>query len=152
MSLAKFSVKNPVLVNMMMLVILFGGTLFALTLVREMFPEFRPQKLILTAVHPGVQPQEIEKAITIKIEEAVRDVEGVEKVESNISEGMSITTLTLYNEVADAEIVLNEVKREVDALPDLPDDIERITIKKFEPMLPVISVAIFGEGPESELK
>jgi hydrophobic/amphiphilic exporter-1 (mainly G- bacteria), HAE1 family len=152
MSLARFSVKNPVLVNMMMLVILFGGTLFSLTLVREMFPEFRPNKLVLTAVHPGVQPQEIEKAITIKIEEAVRDVEGIEKVESNISEGMSITTLTLYNEVEDAEVVLNEVKREVDALPDLPDDLERITIKKFEPMLPVISVAIYGEGPEAELK
>jgi multidrug efflux pump subunit AcrB len=152
MSIARFSVKNPVLVNMMMLVILFGGTLFALTLVREMFPEFRPNKLILTAIHPGVQPQEIEKAITIKIEEAVRDVEGVEKIESNISEGMSITTLTLYNEVEDAEVVLNEVKREIDALPDLPDDLERITIKKFEPMLPIISVAIYGEGPEAELK
>ena len=152
MSLARFSVKNPVFVNMIMLVILFGGTLFALTIVREMFPEFRPNKLVLTAVYPGVQPQEIEKAVTIKIEEAVRDVEGIEKVESNISEGMSITTLTLFNEVEDAEAVLNEVSREVDALSDLPDDLDRIIIKKFEPMLPVISVAIFGEGPEAELK
>ena len=67
MSPARFSVKNPVFINMMMLVILAGGMLFALTLVREMFPEFRPNKLIITAVHPGVQPQEIEKAITIKM-------------------------------------------------------------------------------------
>ena len=152
MSLARFSVRNPVLVNMLMLVILAGGTIFALTLVREMFPEFRPNKLIITAIHPGVQPQEIEKAVTIKIEEAVRDVEGVEKVDSTVSESQSVTTLTLYNEVEDAEKVLNEVKREIDALPDLPDDLERVTVKSFEPMLPVISVAIYGDGDEADLK
>lgn len=152
MSLARFSVRNPVFVNMLMLVILAGGTIFALTLVREMFPEFRPNKLIITAIHPGVQPQEIEKAVTIKIEEAVRDVEGVEKVDSTVSESQSVTTLTLYNEVEDAEKVLNEVKREIDALPDLPDDIERVTVKSFEPMLPVISVAIYGDGDEADLK
>lgn len=137
---------------MLMLVILAGGIIFALTLVREMFPEFRPNKLIITAIHPGVQPQEIEKAVTIKIEEAVRDVEGVEKVDSTVSESQSVTTLTLYNEVEDAEKVLNEVKREIDALPDLPDDLERVSITKFEPMLPVISVAIYGDGDEADLK
>tara|TARA_R110002072_G_scaffold284587_1_gene448999 strand:+ start:8275 stop:11511 length:3237 start_codon:yes stop_codon:yes gene_type:complete len=137
---------------MLMLVILAGGTIFALTLVREMFPEFRPNKLIITAIHPGVQPQEIEKAVTIKIEEAVRDVEGVEKIDSTVSESQSVTTLTLYNEVEDAEKVLNEVKREIDALPDLPDDLERVTVKSFEPMLPVISVAIYGDGDEADLK
>ncbi len=152
MSFARFSVRNPVFVNMLMLVILAGGTIFALTLVREMFPEFRPNKLIITAIHPGVQPKEIEKAVTIKIEEAVRDVEGVEKVDSTVSESQSVTTLTLYNEADDAEQVLNEVKREIDALPDLPDDLERVTVKTFEPMLPVISVAIFGDGDEADLK
>jgi hydrophobic/amphiphilic exporter-1 (mainly G- bacteria), HAE1 family len=152
MSFARFSVRNPVFVNMLMLVILAGGAMFALTLVREMFPEFRPNKLIITAIHPGVQPKEIEKAVTIKIEEAVRDVEGVEKVDSTVSESQSVTTLTLYNEADDAEQVLNEVKREIDALPDLPDDLERVTVKTFEPMLPVISVAIFGDGDEADLK
>jgi HAE1 family hydrophobic/amphiphilic exporter-1 len=152
MSPARFSVRNPVLVNMLMLVILASGTIFALTLVREMFPEFRPNKLIISAIYPGVQPQEIEKAVTIKIEEAVRDIEGVEKVDSTISEGSTVISLTLFNEVDDAEAVLNEVKREIDALPDLPDDLERITVQKFEPLLPVISVAIFGDGDEADLK
>ncbi len=152
MSPARFSVRNPVFVNMLMLVILASGLIFALTLVREMFPEFRPNKLIISAIYPGVQPQEIEKAVTIKIEEAVRDIEGVEKVDSTISDGSTVIALTLFNEVDDAEAVLNEVKREIDALPDLPDDLERVTIQKFEPLLPVISVAIFGDGDEADLK
>merc|ERR1711916_128556 len=77
---------------------------------------------------------------------------GVEKVDSTISDGSTVIALTLFNEVDDAEAVLNEVKREIDALPDLPDDLERVTIQKFEPLLPVISVAIFGDGDEADLK
>jgi len=137
---------------MMMVVILAGGCIFAFSLVKEMFPESRPDKLMITAVYPAVQPQELERAITIKVEEAVRDVEGIEKVNSTVSEGISTTVVSLYNEVNDIDAVLQEVKNEVDALEDLPDDLEKITVNKLEPRLPVISVAIYGEGKEADLK
>jgi multidrug efflux pump subunit AcrB len=152
MSLPSLSVKNQVLVNMMMFVILVGGSVFASTLVREMFPESRPDKLRITAKYLGVQPQEIEKAVTIKIEDAVHDVEGVEKVESTVQEGFSTTIVTLLNEVDDADAVLQEVKNKIDAIEDLPDDLNQVTVKKLVPQLPVISVAIFGEGSEADLK
>ena len=45
MSLPRFSVRNPILVNLLMCVILFSGSLCALTMTREMFPESRPEKL-----------------------------------------------------------------------------------------------------------
>ena len=152
MSLPRFSVNNPVLVNMMMLVILVGGGMFAFTLVREFFPESRPNKLLIMAVYPGVQPQEIEKAVTIKVEEAIRDVEGVEKVDSTVVEGFSTTVVTLLSEVKDVDQTLQAVKNEVDAIEDLPDDVEKITVSKAEPKLPVISVAVFGDGDEASLK
>lgn len=152
MSLPRFSVENPVLVNMMMLVTLVAGSAFAFTLVREMFPESRPNAIGISVFYPAVQPEELEKAITIKVEEAVRDIDGIEKVTSTVQEGMSNTTLTLYNEVKDVDTVLQEVKNEIDALEDLPDDLEKITVKKIEPTLPVIMVAIFGDGSEAEIK
>ena len=52
----------------------------------------------------------------IKIEEAVRDIEGIEKVDSVVQEGFSNTILTLFNEVKDIDAVLRDVKNEVDAL------------------------------------
>lgn len=152
MSLPRFSVQNQVLVNMLMLVTLVAGGAFALTLVREMFPESRADSIMIMAAYPATQPEELEKAVTIKIEEAVRDVEGVERVNSTISEGISSTTLSLYNEVDDVDAVLQEVKNDVDAIPDLPEDLERITVSKLEPTLPVIMVALHGEGDEAELK
>ncbi len=152
MSLPRFSVNNHVLVNMGMIVVLVVGGFFSQTLIREMFPETRPNKLAIVAVYPAVQPQELEKAVTIKVEEAVRDVEGVEKVDSSVSSGLSNTTLSLFNDVDDVDVVLQEVKNEIDAIEDLPDDLEKITVTKFEPKLPVISVAIFGDGDEADLK
>ena len=85
MSLPAFSVRNAVLVNMMMLVILAAGFIFAMTLQREMFPESRPDKLLVSVVYPGVQPEDVEKSVTIKIEEAVRGLEGIEKVEEDFA-------------------------------------------------------------------
>ncbi len=152
MSIPSFSVKNPVLVNMMMIVVLAAGGMFALTLTREMFPESRPNKLAITTIHPGVQPEEIERAITIKIEEAVRDIEGIEKIESSVSEGSTTTVLSLYNEVDDVDRVLQEVKVEVDALQNMPVDAETPVVKKLEPKLPVISIALYGDGGEKALK
>lgn len=152
MSLPSFSVRNPVFVNMMMIVVLVAGAGFALKLVREMFPESRPNKISITAYYPATQPAELERAVTIKVEEAVRDVKGVEKVDSTVSEGVTMTTLTLYNYVKDVDVVLQEVKNEIDGLQDLPDDLEKITVNKVELTLPVIMVSIFGDGDERALK
>ena len=71
MSIPSFSVRNAVLVNMLMLVILAAGVVFAFTLQREMFPESRPDKLLVSAVYPGVQPEDVERSVTVKVEEAI---------------------------------------------------------------------------------
>lgn len=152
MSLPRFSVHNEVLVNMLMVVVFVGGGLFAVTLTRELFPETQPDKILIQAVYPGVQPAEIEKAVTIKIEEAVRNVDGVEKVDSSIGENFSFTVCTLRNDVKDVDTVLQEIKTEVDAIDDLPDELEQRTVRKLVPKLPVIGVALYGDDNEAALK
>ena len=152
MSLPSFSVRNHVLVNMFMLVILAAGAVFALTLQREMFPESRPDKLMVSATYPGVQPEDIEKAVTIKIEEALRGLEGIEKVESQVAESISFTTLTLGQSVDDVNVMLQEIRNEIDSIQDLPEDIEEISLQKVVPQLPVISVAIYSDQGEEALK
>ena len=152
MSIPAFSVRNHVLVNMLMLVILAAGIVFAVTLQREMFPESRPDKLIVSAIYPGVQPEDVEKTVTVKVEEAIRGLEGIEKVESQVAEGVSFTTLTLSQSVDDVDVMLQEIRNEVDSIQDLPDDVEKISLRKVEPQLPVISIAVYGDESESALK
>lgn len=152
MSIPSFSVKNSVLVNMLMLVILASGVVFAVTLQREMFPESRPDKLLVSAIYPGVQPEDVEKSVTIKVEEALRRLEGIEKVESSISESASFTTLTLSQSVDDVDALMQEVRNELDAIQDIPDDVERLSLRKVEPQLPVIAIAVFTDEGERALK
>ena len=152
MSLPSYSVRNPVLINMLMWVILAAGFVFAFTLQREMFPESRPRRLLISAIYPGVQPTDVEKSVTIKIEEAVRSVEGIDKIESQVGESISLTTLTLQQSVTDVDTLLQEVRNEVDSIADLPADVEKISLRKVEPQLPVISIAVYGDASEASLK
>lgn len=152
MSLPSFSVRNSVLVNMLMLVLLVSGFIFAFTLQREMFPESRPDKLLISAIYPGVQPEDVEKAVTVKIEEAVRSLEGIEKVESQIGEGISFVTLTIAQSISNVDALMQEVRNELDAIQDLPDDVEEISLRKVEPQLPVIAISVYGDTDERTQK
>ena len=49
-SLPRFSVNNPVLVNLFMVATLVGGAYCGLTLVREMFPESRPDQVMVVTL------------------------------------------------------------------------------------------------------
>ena len=140
------------MVNMLMLVLLAAGFICAFTLQREMFPESRPDKLLISAIYPGVQPEDVEKAVTIKIEEAVRSLEGIEKVEAQVGEGISFVTLTLAQSVGNVDVLVQEVRNELDTIQDLPDDLEEISIRKVEPQLPVIAISVFGETDERSIK
>ena len=50
---------------------------------------------------------------------SAREVEGIEKVESTVSEGISMTIVTLLSEVDDVDVVLQEVKNEIDSIEQL---------------------------------
>jgi multidrug efflux pump subunit AcrB len=67
-SLPRFSVKNPVLVNLAMMAVMVGGVYSACTLVREMFPEASANQVQITTIYPGATPAELEKGISVKIE------------------------------------------------------------------------------------
>ncbi|MHC4235686.1 MAG: efflux RND transporter permease subunit, partial [Planctomycetota bacterium] len=77
-SLSRFSVRNPVLVNLLMLTILVGGVICAFTLVREMFPPTRPEQVLVSTFYPGATPVEVEKGISIKIEEKIKNLEDID--------------------------------------------------------------------------
>jgi len=152
MSLPKFSVNNPVVVNLLMVAIIGGGAYCGFTLTREMFPETTADAVSVSTEYPGATPLEIEKSIAVKVEEAVKDLDGVDEINTTISEGFSVVAIKLTDDAGDLNEIVYEVKREVDALRDLPDESEDSVVAKLEPKLPVIGVAISGPPEEAVLK
>ncbi|MEM9914347.1 MAG: efflux RND transporter permease subunit [Planctomycetota bacterium] len=151
MSLARFGVRKPVPVNLLMTAILIAGVVAGLSLRREFFPEQKPDTATLSLPYPGATPEEVEDALAIKVENKLVDLDEVDEITSTLAEGGGGITIT-FREGIDAEKALDEVDRVIDTLQDLPDESDEITTQLLEPRLPVIRVAVYGDLEESVMK
>lgn len=153
-SLPRFSVNNPVIVNLMMATVTITGTYSAFTLVREMFPETNPDIVSVRTIYPGATPAEVEKGISQKIEEVIRDIDGVEEIQSTNGEGVSSISAILESDVEDVDQIVTDVKAAIDTIPrdEFPLDAEEPQVTKFEPKMPVINVSYYGAMDPQELK
>lgn len=151
MNLWTFGVRNPVAANLILATLAIGGIIFGLSLRKEFFPEVRPNQVIVAAPYPGATPDEVERSLATKIEDRVRDLRGVKEVSTIAVEGRAAITIEFRDNI-DIEEAVAQVKREVDALQDLPEQAERIVVNKFEPNIPTISVNLSGEADERSMK
>ncbi len=151
MSLAKFGVKHPVVANLVMFALIGAGIMFGVSLRREFFPAVNPTFVIVSAPYPGAAPEEVESALAIKIEDALTDLNDVKEVSSTVGEGFA-SVMVEFRDGVDIDAKVAEVKREVDALQDLPDEAERITVDKLEPNLPAISLSLYGDEADERTR
>lgn len=151
MTLAQFGVRKPTVANLVMFTLLAAGLIFGLSLRREFFPEVNPDMVVVVAPYPGAAPKEVEQSLAIKIEDALGDLRNIEEIRSTVSEGLATITIE-FQTGTNIDAAVAHVKREVDALQDLPQDADRITVSKFEPNLPAIVLSLYGDADEREMK
>ncbi|MCA9312402.1 MAG: efflux RND transporter permease subunit, partial [Phycisphaerales bacterium] len=147
MNIAEFGVRKPVVANLVMWVIIGSGLIFGVSLRREFFPEVESSEVTIAAPYPGASPDEVERSLATKIEDRLVDLDDVKEMETTITEGAAGITVEFEQNV-DLGEALDEVKREIDALQDLPEESERITVDKLERQMPIIDLTLFGYGDE----
>ena len=135
---------NPVAANLLMAVVLLGGTLSAFSLKQEVFPEFSMDMVSVTVPYPGASPREVEQGIVLVLEEAVRAIDGVRRVNSVASEGMASLSIQLLLG-ADQDRVVSDVTNEVNRITTIPLDAEEPTISATTIRQPVISLIFAGD-------
>ncbi len=143
--------RNSVAANLLMLVLLIGGLFSTFLINKEVFPSFELNLLRISVAYPGAAPQEIEEGITIKIEEAIQDVDGIEKVTSVASDSMGSVTIEVEDGF-NVQDVLDEAKLRVDAISTFPANIEKPDIYQIKPENNVIWVSIYGDLSLHEMK
>ncbi len=143
--------RNSVAANLLMFGLLIGGFFATFTINKEVFPRFELNLLRVSVGYPGGAPQEIEEGITIKIEEAIKDVQGIKKVTSVASDSSGTVTIEVEDEADPAE-VLDEVKLRIDTISTFPDSIEKPEVYRIRPEQDVIWLSIYGDAPLTELK
>ena len=154
MSIPKFSVRNPVLVNMITIAVLIFGVMFTRNLNREVFPAIAYGYIVIVTPYPGASPEEIEKTVTTPIEDEIADVDGIDELTSRTKEGVSTIIIQAESDIDGLELdqLFNDIKNEVDKVKDLPDDAEDPEFVKISAEFPAITVGFGGDVPEKYLQ
>ncbi len=151
MSLARFGVRKPVVANLVMFAIIGAGLIFGMTLPREFFPYVESRIITVVAPYPGAAPEEVEDALATKIEDTVADITSVKEINSTVSEGLA-SVVVEFEEGVPIQQALADVKREIDAIQDLPDAVDNIVVDILEPNMPAIVVDLYGDADERTMK
>ena len=152
MRIIEFSVKNPVFSNLLMATIIIFGLYVGSNLPKELFPSIGFEKVTIVTIYENSVAEDIEKLITIPIEDKISGISGIKKITSTSSESRSfIVAELLPNE--DIKEVAQEIRSEVSQIRnDLPTDIQDPIIQEVEASAPLINVSIGSNGDENELR
>ncbi|MCQ8818753.1 efflux RND transporter permease subunit [Pseudoalteromonas agarivorans] len=143
--------RNPVAANLIMIFILIGGLLTALTIRKQAFPQFESNWVSIEAVYPGAAPQEVEEGITIKIEENLEGTEGIKRLITYSNRGYAQAWVEI-EEKYDLQEALDEIKAQVDSINTFPAGMERPVIQREKFQQEVMILALYGDMSYYQLK
>ena len=154
MSIAKLSVGNPVLINILTVLVLVLGFFSFQRLPQEQFAEVPFYFVNVIVPYPGVAAEDVERAVTIPIEDEMANLDRVDTVRSETSEGLSSVTLEFDQGVSRREFerLFQQVQNRYNRV-DLPSGVQQETIEEFSSndFVPVIEVVLSSDGEYAEL-
>jgi len=144
-------VKYKILANIVIAVTIISGGLALVNMNHSFFPEQEQRNVVIDVVYPGASPEEMEEGVTLKIEEGIRNLEGIDKIYSTSSENSSrITVVTLKG--YDIDEIYTEIKNSVDRISSFPVSAERPIIFKQNPFSFAMFLSIWGDVDLKVLK
>ncbi len=151
MSIANFSVRNGVFVNMLMIGLFLYGIYSFFSMPVELNPPVPFNWVFITVPYPGASPVEVENLIIDPIEAEVKDIEKIDEIQSTAGESIGFV-LIKFEDISDSEFRERylDLKAEIDKV-EFPDEAEDPIIDDFnsEDFLPIITVNMSFTIPEA---
>ena len=152
MSLAELSIKRPVFMTCVLLMIIVLGLFAFKKLPVDLFPDITFPVVTVTTPYPGAGPKEIETSVSKPLEEELGTISGVKTIRSSNREGVSIVVaeFTLETDVKYAEQQVRD--KFSNSRRKLPDDIGESTIRRIDPSdQPIMIITLSGKMPQAQL-
>ena len=143
--------NNSVASNLLMIMLLVGGTLSALTTNQEEFPMFDIPIAQIGVPYLGAAPVEVEKSVCIRIEEAIEGVEGIDRTGGAAIEGYC-NVVAEVAQGADQTVIVGEIKSRIDSINSFPVETEKPIVSKLARARLAIQIALSGDADERTLK
>ena len=107
MSIASFSVKQPVLVNLLSIFSLIMGGMVLKDMTRESIPAVPTGWCQVITLVPGASAEEVEQLVTVPLETAAGGVDNIDQMFSTSREGLS-TVIVEFN----LEVKINDAAQD----------------------------------------
>ena len=152
MKIIEYSVKNPVFANLLMGTIIIFGLYIGFGLPKELFPSVGFEKVTIASVYENSSAEDIEKLVTIPLEDKISTIPGIKNIKSESTQSRSFIIAELIAG-EDTKTIAQEIRSEISQVKnDLPDDIDDPIVKEVIGSAPLINVSIASDGDKNELR
>ena len=154
MDFTKISIKRPVAIIMVMLIIVILGIVSVSKMEMALTPDVDMPIAMVMTTYEDAGPEEVESLVTEKIESAVANVEDVESITSTSSEGSSMVMVE-FSYGTDLDTAVTNLRDKISMVEAmLPDDCDSPTIMKMDMnSMPVVTAVVASDSmDEYELK
>ena len=146
MSIYNTAVNKPISTLMVFLAIMVLGIASYIQLPVDQYPKMDPPYITVMATYPGANAADIEENVAKILEDQLNSVDDLKEMTSTSYDNLAVVSLEFEWEV-NLDEASNDVRDAVDkAMNNLPDDIDRPTIMRFNTsMMPILIYAITAE-------
>ena len=150
MFLSDISLKRPIAMTVVLLVLALFGFLAWRTAGVDLVPLVDVPYVTVTVVYPGATPEEIETAVVRKIEDAVSQVDGLKHMTATCANNFCQVMLEFHLD-RDVDTVATDVREKIDLIVnDLPSGAEKPNVAKFDVnATPVVTMALTSSSAKT---
>lgn len=147
MSIAALSIRRPVTTVMCFVSLLVVGTIAAIRLPLEAFPDISAPFLFVQLPYPGSTPEEVERNVLRPAEEAVAIMPGIKRLRGTATADGANLFIEFSDWDRDIAIAASDARERIDAIrSELPDDLTRYSVFKWSSGdQPILRVRLAGD-------
>lgn len=152
-SVFRFFVERALMVNLISIFLMSVGIYAIFDINREAFPNVNLDKIRIDIPYPGASPSEIERLVITPIEQELKALSGIDKMNSIAFSGSGIINLDIDPDASNRDQISNDVQLAVDQAV-LPEDLptKPYVLEIDGAVFPVVQLAVSAPVSELELK
>lgn len=125
-----------------------AGSYTALNVRKEGFPAFDAETVSIQVNIQGGTPENVERGVSVKIEEALQGINGIDHIRS-VSSDSSATLTIEARESYPIDKLLDDIKTQVDAIPSFPEQAEQPVVTDNKRNSNVLWIELYGDVSEA---
>ncbi len=153
MKLPDFSVKKPVTISMLILIVIVMGLISLSRMGLDLMPDITFPMVTVVTTYEGVSPEDMENLVTRPLEDTVATIQGVKEINATTREGFT-ALMVEFEWGTDIDLAAQNIRDNLDFMQAfLPADMSDPQVIKFDAdMMPVFGLGVTGKMDQVELR